>query len=391
MDYSYEADKKAAHIKLDSIYSELFAQIENEILPFQELSEEIFRKKNELTSLILKGALNYELNKIEEIRKPCPICKRIVTRHRQKSNMLQSINGYFLFRRGYFYCRICKYGFCPADQELEIIPRKLQFDIQWRALELAVRMPFEEATKDLKNHYNVQFDKKILHRLVKEVAENATIQTVTKNVEEIRKILKELRKGSKRRIVVVIGIDGAYVPVRPDHQDRKGRRGKGYWREAKGIRLYAIAEKRIYHILSWHQLQDADKVKECLNNILEKEIIPQDEARVCVCADGAEWIWNRVKQVFPNARLVLDYYHCSEHLHQFANIYFGQGDSIDKMKWLTDAKEDLFSGRVMNLVVTLRKMATHGNEAIEDIILDFEQCNMKSQTDCLTHCLRCRI
>jgi hypothetical protein len=362
---SYKKDQRRAHKKLDSIFSELFSKIDQGNITFQKLSEEIFIRKNDLTSLILKGALNYELHKREEIRKACPYCKRIITRHRQKTSLLQSINGKFLFCRNYFYCRNCKFGFCPSDKELQIIPRKLQFDIQWRAIELGVRMPFEEAKADLKNHYDVIFDKRILHKLVQSVSEGLTILDISKKASEIKDILLKLRNENKRRVVVVIGIDGAYVPIRPDHKKRKGKRGKGYWREAKGIRIYAIAEKRIHNILAWHQIQEADRLEKSLDMVLKANLIPTDIARICVCADGADWIWNRVRKTCPTAKMVLDYYHCSEHLHEFSDIYFT--DDTKKIKWLIDAKGDLFSGNVLSLVKRLRSLKSTDNEICKKI------------------------
>jgi len=51
----YLIDQAEAHYKLESIYSELFSTIDHNLLTFKELSDEVFRKKNELTSLILRG------------------------------------------------------------------------------------------------------------------------------------------------------------------------------------------------------------------------------------------------------------------------------------------------------------------------------------------------
>lgn len=351
---AFQIDQKEAHKKLDSIYTELFSAIEKKRLTFIELSEGIFNRKNELTSLILKGALDYELYEIEKIRRPCPCCSHMITKHRQKTSILQSINGLIAFSRNYFYCRKCKIGFCPSDKDMEIIPRRLQFDVQWRALEIAVKFPFEEAEAELKKHYGVVVDKKILHKTVQAISDGLTIVDISRNPSEIRETLLTLKNGNHRRVVVVIGIDGAFVPIRPDHKSRSEKRGKGYWREAKGIRVYAISDKRIHHVLSWHQIQEANQLEECLERVLESNLIPNDIARICVCADGANWIWNRVRKVYPDAKLVLDYYHCSEHLHHFAEIYFS--DESKKLKWLKDAKEDIFSGNVLNLVERLGNM-----------------------------------
>lgn len=51
-------------------------------------------------------------------------------------------------------------------------------------------------------------------------------------------------------------------------------------------------------------------------------MIPEEQVRLCVLADGARWIWKRIKMLFPTAKEVLDYYHCSEHLHPIAQTHY---------------------------------------------------------------------
>jgi len=47
--------------------------------------------------------------------------------------------------------------------------------------------------------------------------------------------------------------------------------------------------------------------------------------QVLVIADGAVWIWNLVKDRFPEARQQLDLYHADEHLWAVANELYGRG------------------------------------------------------------------
>jgi len=53
---------------------------------------------------------------------------------------------------------------------------------------------------------------------------------------------------------------------------------------------------------------------------LSKEI-PANENIVFI-NDGAKWIWNYIKDHYPNSTQILDYYHCKEHLYDFAKHYF---------------------------------------------------------------------
>jgi hypothetical protein len=140
--------------------------------------------------------------------------------------------------------------------------------------------------------------------------------------EAIAERIAEVAADKWRRPVVALGIDGAFVPTRPE--SARGRRPgqkrsrakrpqwKGAWRDAKGFRFYLIDEGRIVHLLSWHQVQNEADLGDALKQVKEGGLIPQDKVRLCVMGDGAEWIWKHVQALFPDACQVLDYYHCSE-------------------------------------------------------------------------------
>ena len=53
--------------------------------------------------------------------------------------------------------------------------------------------------------------------------------------------------------------------------------------------------------------------------------------QVVVLGDGAEWIWNRAKELFPEAVQILDLYHVEEHIWEVARqLYGGRGPQKDK-------------------------------------------------------------
>lgn len=135
--------------------------------------------------------------------------------------------------------------------------------------------------------------------------------------EEIARRIAEVTTGTGRRPVVVLGIDGAYVPTRPDSARgrRPGRRRprakrarwQGQWREAKGFRFYLMAGERIIHLLSWHQVQTEADLGAALQQVKEAGLIPEAQVRLWVVCDGAAWIWKHVQTLFPHAQQVLDY------------------------------------------------------------------------------------
>ncbi len=95
--------------------------------------------------------------------------------------------------------------------------------------------------------------------------------------------------------VLVLGIDSAYVPTRPD--SARGRRPgqglkraqrarwRGQWRDAKGFRLYLMDGDRIVHLLSWHQVHNEAQLGEALKQVQEAGVMPEDSVRL-LCRSG---------------------------------------------------------------------------------------------------------
>ena len=175
---------------------------------------------------------------------------------------------------------------------------------------------------------------------------------------------------------MVLAIDGADVPTRPEAAKgrRPGRkkkrakraRWKGQWREAKGFRFYLVDDKRIVHLLSWHQVQSDEELGDTLRQVREAGLIPEEKVRLCVVADGAKWIWKQVKALFPSAIQVLDYYHCRERLHEVASAQF-DGHPEQQTEWVEAVVARLFCGEVSLVIDDLKHIKATDTKAAEKI------------------------
>jgi len=171
--------------------------------------------------------------------------------------------------------------------------------------------------------------------------------------------------------VVVLGIDGAYVPTRPEsaRERRAGQRGtrakrapwRGQWRDAKGFRFYLMDAGRIVHLLSWHQVQNEAQLGEALKQVKGAGLIPEAQVRLCVVCDGASWIWKHVQSLFPHARQVLDYYHCTEYLHKVAKAQYGS--SMQALEWVEATMTRLYVGKGGWVLGGLKRMQATSDEA----------------------------
>jgi Transposase len=153
----------------------------------------------------------------------------------------------------------------------------------------------------------------------------------------------------------------------------EGRRGKrarrtrwrGQWCDAKGFRFYLLDGERIVHVLSWHQVQNEEQLGEALQQIKEAGVIPEEQVRLCVVCDGAEWIWKHVQALFPQARQVLDYYHCAQYLHRVAKARYGS--SVQALEWVEATMTRLYLGKVGVVLGGLQRMQAQSDEAAKAI------------------------
>ena len=199
---------------------------------------------------------------------------------------------------------------------------------------------------------------------------------VCPDAADIQDRIAQAAAGRKWRPIVVLAIDAAEVPSRPEtakgtrpgrkKSRARRRRWQGEYREAKGFRFYLVDDERIVHLISWHQMGDEQAFGAALRQVKEAGLIPEDQVRLCAVADGAPWIWKWVEELFPSARQILDYYHCSSYLHAVAEAQYGAGPE-GAAQWLEASLARLFCGEGAGVVWGLQRMKPAGEEAGEAI------------------------
>jgi hypothetical protein len=74
-----------------------------------------------------------------------------------------------------------------------------------------------------------------------------------------------------------------------------------------------------------------------------------------VLGDGAIWIWNLAAEQFPEAILIVDFYHACEHLHTLSRLLF-PGDEAARQGWANSAVDLLDKGEIESLVAVIRSL-----------------------------------
>jgi hypothetical protein len=208
-----------------------------------------------------------------------------------------------------------------------------------------------------------------MHTMTNQAGTGLTVLDVTPSRQEIERRIASVSAGRFRRPVLVLGIDGASVPTRPDsarepcagRRGKRARRWRGQWRVAKGLRFSLLDGERIVHVLSWHQVPNEEQLGEALKQVKEAGVIPEEQVRLCVVCDGAEWIGKHVQALFPQARQVLDYSLCAQYLYRVAKAHYDS--SVQAVEWVEATMTRLYLGKVGLVLGGLKRMQVQSDEA----------------------------
>src|SRR5262249_44723995 len=308
----WEALRRQLHTRFDQWLDQLEAPLPKAAPTLGQVSETIWALRQQLTGGVAETIVQHTHQ--EERSRPyrsCPTCERLLTARGPVHRCVETMVGAVELARPYFYCRVCREGTYPLDEVLGLRAGRMQRDVQQAAVDLATELPYETASTLFSRLSGITVRSERMHPLTHQVAEELGVLAVAPSREEIDQRVAQVAAGRLRRPVLVLGIDGAYVPSRPAsargrrpgqaHQRARRARWRHEWREAKGFRFYLLDGKRIVHVLSGHQVQNEHDLGAALQQVKDAGVIPAEAVRLCVVCDGAEWIWKHVQALFPKA------------------------------------------------------------------------------------------
>jgi Uncharacterised protein family (UPF0236) len=364
--------RQALHARFDQWLDTLEQQLHETPPTLSQVSDTVWGLRQSLTGGITETIVTQaHEGERQRTQARCPKCTRVLKVQEQVWRTVETMVGPVELERPYFYCRSCHAGLYPLDDVLGLVAGCKQLDMQQAAAKLVTEVPYDTAQSLFGDLTGMHCGSERMHTLTNQAGVGLTVLDVAPSRQEIERRIASVSAGRFRRPVLVLGIDGAYVPTRPDsarepqegrrHTRAKRARWRGQWRDAKGFRFYLIDGERIIHVLSWHQVQNEEQLGEALKQIKEAGVIPEEQVRLCVVCDGAEWIWKHVQALFPQARQVLDYYHCAQYLHRVAKAHYGV--SVQAVEWVEATMTRLYLGKVGLVLGGLRRMQAQSDEA----------------------------
>ena len=356
--------RQVGYAAVDQMIKQLQQEVEDK--GFEELSELLRRAGQAVTGALLAEVLKSRGAQARHATTHvCEGCGRSLTRQpKLQRRQLESLHGEIEIERPYFYCKSCRKGCHPFDESLEIAPERKQYDLQRAAAELFTEVPFERASQIFERLTGVKMGEHCQQEVAAKLGEVADVVRVLPSRQRVEEVSEQASQGRTWRPVLVVAADGAALPTRPPAKGRSHKRGAGEWKEAKGFRLYLAGQERIEQIMSWHQIGSEEEFGEALQ--YAATLIPVERVRVALLGDGAKWVWTQLKAAFPAGKEILDYYHCSEHVHQLAAVQFG-ADAYQQVLWIEAVMARLNYGEVGSVIWGLQRMKPASAAAAEEI------------------------
>lgn len=209
--------RQALHDRFDQWLDRLEEGLPEPETTLAQLSDIVWQLRQDLTGGLTETIVT-QAYAGEQSRKqaPCPQCDRPLTARPAVARTVETLVGAVQLERPYFYCRLCRQGAYPFDEVIGLSQGRIQLDVQQAAAELAIELPYETASAMFARLSGLSVSSERLHTLTHQVAEGLTVLDVAPSGEEMDRRVAQVAAGRFRRPVLVLGLDGAYVPSRPE-------------------------------------------------------------------------------------------------------------------------------------------------------------------------------
>jgi hypothetical protein len=297
------------------------------------VEEHIGKALKQIIPLVISSGLRACSEQASEAMS-CPDCglRLTVWHKRDRAIMTAYGEGSLCVRR--FRCKGCKKDHYPLQVQNDLEGSHFTLGARRLIAEEASYSPYTRAAQRLEQ-LGIRVSSSEVDRIVEEVSE-------LRKMEEDVVRAHLCQKGSdlplplhdwspwqrcSKDIACVMSVDGAMV-----RSDQLGVKGLEWFEVRAGVMCLDGHED---HKICVGGFMEPDKLFETLRSQWRQS--PHKNRRLVFVADGANWIWDRVRYYFPFAIEVLDIYHAAEHVGSAARACWGEHNETTTA-WVKDAK-----------------------------------------------------
>jgi hypothetical protein len=294
----------------------------------------------------------------------CGRCRQWLQSKGFQRRTLHTLFGVIRWRRRVGRCPTgCKGSqVAPLDQALGLVAhQRTGAEVQWMGCLLAVFVPYETASRLLRQLTGVELAAGTLWGWVQQVGQRVRVQLEGElgalAAGELPAV--EPREAELEALPLVIGADGVMVPFRPHSRTAKG---KTRWREIKvailarlgarltrqGTRVTRLCQRRLVAVLG--------PIDDLAPRLWLEAVRQQVRTAVQVVwlSDGGRGLWSVFQRLFQTvgAVAILDFYHAAQNLYKGASAWL-DGRTRACQQWFADFRHRLRHGHEQHVLAEL--------------------------------------
>jgi hypothetical protein len=347
------------------------------------IEEELARGSREPLRLLAERAAQAKAN---ATACQCAKCKIDLQRQQVLARSIDSRFGWLKIYRRYGWCPQCEAWYFPADLVLGLNKNSPASPyLQEVTALLNTKMPSEQAV-EVASRFGLDLSRCFIHRealrqgLKAQGVRQAQLAQLD-NWEQIQQLASHSDRPATGPFTLVIEIDAWNIRERDDwgrtQQARQEALRRNQQAPSKWHWVYVATLFRLDHrgataagrpIISQRRyvctrLGIDDLMRQLYRQAIDCDLgLAQD---VLVIADGALWIWNAVKDRFPEARCRLDLYHADEHLWNIAHELY-EKDTPEATQWVEPLLKQLHQDQPASVIASLNDIAAQVTDRLRD-------------------------
>ena len=305
---------------------------------------------------------------------------------RRREATIWSVFDKVVYKRSYYAGCVCGQGCAPVDQRYGIEPGKVTSGLAQLIALSGITKAYDEGRKWLKEFLLFDISENTVRAETQKMGElqrQADVELIAETQNEVG-LQKREQNPQPAPDLLYGSIDAAKVRIEPRDKQEKAAENRENWRDLKAGCWY---EGEIVPTCQ-HSARQKDKVqregvvlraknKQYFCDIEQAEQFGKllwatgcaagaDRARILVfICDGAVWIWNLILHYFPNAIQIVDWYHAEDRLKRIAEEVFPHWE--ERQAWLAPVTEDLWQGRVEEVIEACQSLAKKSNLAKQSL------------------------
>jgi hypothetical protein len=304
---------------------------------------------------------------------------------REREASLISVFGRVTYQRSYYAGCVCGKGQAPLDRKLGLKPGGASAGLKELLALGGIELAFEQGRRWVEKYLLFSVSENTIRSATEAYGAQRQAQETTwkTNSQDEAWLQARLQRASSPPKRLYGSIDAAKTRIEPRCPEEKAQREEafrdlkvGCWYELEAVpaaqrsqrqREKYDREQQVFRAKNLRYYCDLEEAKQFGQLVWATgcRVLADFAAELVFVCDGAAWIWNLVKQYYPQAVQIIDWYHATEHLEKIAAIAFAQAE--ERKAWLAEAKEALWQGQVQQVIRSCQDLAAKQPKVLPEI------------------------